>query len=304
MDLHEVRTFLGTLGDMCKFQIFLRDTAGHKILFYWIDAERYRCVTKKEHRRFAYREIQAKYLQSGSPKELPESLKFVSICGPTTSCKLPKTGTEQMYPSSLSIFSENIFIPGQKMALQRLGSYWLPKFIQHKKIIRKLIAQKRGAQSGFSAKTRSLPPIPELEKNNPVFRTSAEEEMDDFMEAQRVSSTESVDDEEIRARKLEEWKRWFWEGTDSRAGSETKIEPPDDMPLELRQLGGVSTGKYSRLTAVLLSKYQFLSFFRYLKRVRLKPKWQNFELCSFIRKLLIWSASFGFHGPPLLTFKN
>lgn len=247
MDLHGARTFLGTLEDMCKFQIFLRDSAGHKILFYWIDAERYRWVTKKEHRRFAYREIQAKYLQSGSPMELPESLKFLSICGPTASSKLPKSGTEQMHPLGLSLFSENIFIPGQKMALQRLSSYWLPKFIQHKKIIRNLIAEKRGTQSEFSAETRRLPPVSE-----PVFRTGSEEDMDDFMEAQRVSSTESVDDEEIRARKLEEWKRWFWEGTDSRAGSETKIEPPDDMPLELRQLGGVSTGNSSSLKRVQL----------------------------------------------------
>ena len=240
MDLHEARTFLGTLEDMCKFQIFLRGTAGHKILLYWIDAERYRCVTKKEQRRFAYREIQTNYLQSGSPRELPESLKFVSICGPTTSFNFPKSGTERMHPSGLSIFSENIFIPRQKMVLQRLSSYWLPKFIQHKKIIRKLIAEKREAQSDFSAETRRLSPVPELQANNPVSRTRSEQEMDDFMEAQCVSSTESVADEEIRARKLEEWKRWFWEGTDSRAGSETKIEPPDDMPLELRHLGGVS----------------------------------------------------------------
>ena len=211
VDLQEARTFLGTLEDMCKFQIFLRDTAGHKILFYWLDAERYRCVTKKQHRRFAYREIQAKYLQSGSPKELPESLKLVSTCGPTTSYELLKSGTKRMHPLGLSIFSENIFIPGQKMALQRLSSYWLPKFIQHKKIIRKLITEKRGAQSDFSAETRHLPPVPELEKDNPVPRTSSEQEMDNFMEAQRVSSTESVDDEEIRARKLEEWKRWFWD---------------------------------------------------------------------------------------------
>lgn len=71
--------------------------------------------------------------------------------------------------------------------------------------------------------------------------------MDDFMEAQRVSSTESVSETEIRARKLEEWKRWFWEGIDeNQTGSEVKVEPPEDMPLELRQLGGVSTWKYSQ----------------------------------------------------------
>lgn len=245
MDLHEAKTFLGTVEDMCRFQIFLRGTAGHKILLYWIDAERYRWVTKKEHRRFAYREIQAKYLQNGSPRELPESLKWVNICGRTSSFKYPRSITDRMPLSGLSIFSENIFIPGQKMALQRLSSYWVPKYIQHKKIIRKLIAEKRGVQLEFSAETRRFSPVPEAD--NPVSRASSEQEMDDFMEAQCVSSTESVTDEEIRARKLEEWKRWFWEGTDSRAGSATKIEPPDDMPLELRQLGGVSTGNYSNL---------------------------------------------------------
>ena len=129
------------------------------------------------------------------------------------------------------------------MAMQRLSSYWLPKFIQHKKIIRKLIAEKRGVQSEHSAVTRRISPVPE---DNPVSKANSEQEMDDFMEAQCVSSTESVTDEEIRTRKLEEWKSWFWEGTDSRAGSETKIEPPENMPMELRQLGGVSTGNYSR----------------------------------------------------------
>lgn len=242
MDLQDVRSFLGTLEDLRRFQTFLRGTAGHKILLYWIDAERYRCVTKKEHRRFAYREIQAKYLHSGSPREIPESLKCAIICDPTTSFEIPKNVTERMYPSGFSIFSTNIFVPAQKMAIQRLSSYWLPKFIEHKKIFRKIIEEKRGVQSEFSAETRRFSPVPE--QDNPVSKINSEEEMDNLMEVQSVSSTESVTEEEIRMQKLEEWKRWFWEGTGSRAGSETKIEPPDDMPLELRQLGGVSTGNY------------------------------------------------------------
>lgn len=249
MDCDEARTFLGTVEDMHKFLIFLRGTAGHKILLFWIDAERYRRVTKKEHRRFAFREIQAKYLRSGSPRELPEIIKWASLCGGTSqlgrtsSFKFPKSITKRMYLSDSSIFSENVFIPGQKMALERLSSYWVPKYIQHKKIILSLIAEKRGVHAELNAEPRHFSPVPEVDNQDiPVSRTSSEQEIDDFMEAQCVSSTESLTDEEILAQKLEEWKMWFWQGIDSQTGSEPKVEPPKDMPLELRQLGGVSTG--------------------------------------------------------------
>lgn len=250
MDRDEARAFLGTIKDMHKFLIFLRGTAGQKILLFWIDAERYRRVTMKEHRRFAFREIQAKYLRSGSPRELPEIIKWTSLCGGTlqpgrtSSFKFPKSITKRMYLSDSSIFSENVFIPGQKMALERLSSYWVPKYIQHKKIIRKLIAEKRGVHSEFRAETRHFSPVPEVD--NPVSKTSSEQEIEqeinDFMEAQCISSTESLTDDEIRAQKLEEWKRWFWEGIDYQTGSEPKVEPPKNMPVALRQLGGVSTG--------------------------------------------------------------
>lgn len=241
----EVRNFLGTVEDMHKFLIFLRGTAGHKILLFWIDAERYRRVTKKDHRRFAFREIQAKYLRSGSPRELPEIIKWTSLCGGTSqpnrtsSFKLPTSITKRMYLSDSSIFSENVFVPGQKMALERLGSYWVPQYIQHKKIIRKLIAEKRGTRCELRAETERFSPVQEVE--SPKFKSRFDNEVDDFMEAHYVSSTESMTEEEVRAQKLEEWKRWFWEGIDSQTGSEPKVEPPKDMPPELRQLGGVRT---------------------------------------------------------------
>ena len=217
------------------------------MLMFWIDAERYRRVTKKEHRRFSFREIQAKYLRSGSPRELPEIMKWASLCGGSpqgerkSSFRIPKSITKRMYLSDSSIFSENAFIPGQKMALERLSGYWVPKFIQHKKIIRKLIAEKRGVCAHLKAQKRGIFPIPELDMQ--VSRTSSEQEIDDFMEAQCVSSSESITitDEEIRQQKLQEWKSWFWAEIDSQTGSEHKMEPPKDMPLELRQLGGVST---------------------------------------------------------------
>ncbi|XP_029201418.2 regulator of G-protein signaling protein-like isoform X1 [Acropora millepora] len=63
------------------------------------------------------------------------------------------------------------------------------------------------------------------------------------MEAHCVSSSESAGekDDEIRARRLEEWKRWFWEGVDEDIPSENEkvVELPEDMPEELRQLGGI-----------------------------------------------------------------
>lgn len=252
-DLDQARTYLKKVEDLGSFHRFLRGTAGQKILHFWIDAERFRRVTKKEHRRFAFRDIQAKYLRNGSPRELPEIMKWASICGGASelerksSFKFPKSVTKQMYLSDVSIFSENVFMPGQKMALERLISYWVPKFIEHKKILRKLIEEKRRRQSWVISGTRRLSPVPEVSQDISVSKTKSQEEIDDFMEAQRVSSTESVSETEIRARKLEEWKRWFWEGIDeNQTGSDVKVEPPEDMPLELRQLGGVSTWKYSQ----------------------------------------------------------
>ena len=149
-----------------------------------------------------------------------------------------------MYLSDASIFSENVFIPGQKMALERLISYWVPKFIEHKKKIRRLIKEKRLRQSGLQLSPRRFSFVQEVNDEVPFSKTEFEDEMDDFMAAQCVSSTESVmeTEDEIRARKLEEWKRWFWDGVDeNEPANEDEVEPPKDMPEELLRLGGVST---------------------------------------------------------------
>lgn len=249
VDLDQTRTYLGTVEGMRTFHRFLRGTSGQKILLFWIEAERFRRVTKKEHRRFVFRDIQAKYLRSGSPRELPEIMKWISICGGTpdlerkSSFKFPKSVSRRMYLSDASIFSGNVFIPGQRMALERLISYWVPKYIEHKKRLEKFIEEKRCGQSVFRPEIRRFSPVRKVEQEIPLSKTKSPEEIDEFMEAQRVSSTESVTEteEEIRARKLKEWKRWFWEGVDyNLAGSDDQVEPPDDMPLELRRLGGVS----------------------------------------------------------------
>lgn len=249
MNFDDAKSYLGTAKGMRNFHCFLRGTTGQKFLFFWVDAEQFRRVTKKQHRRFAFRNMQAKYLRSGSPRELPEIMKWASICGgapdlePKSSFKFPKSVFNRMYLSDASIFSDNVFILGQKMALERLISYWVPKFIEHKKKIRKLIEEKRGLHSEFSPGNRPISPVPEDSHETPVSKTKSEVEMDDFMEAHYISSTESVveTEDEIRARRLEEWDRWFWEGTDeNQLGTEERVEPPKDMPLELRQLGGVS----------------------------------------------------------------
>ena len=268
VDLDQTRTYLGTVEGMRTFHRFLRSTSGQKILLFWIEAERFRRVTKKEHRRFAFRDIQAKYLCSGSPRELPEIMKWISICGGTpdlgrkSSFKFPKSVSRRMYLSDASIFSGNVFIPGQRMALERLISYWVPKYIEQKKRLEKFIEEKRCGQSVFRPEIRRFSPVRKVEQEIPLSKTKSQEEIDEFMEAQRVSSTESVTEkidefmeaqrisstesvteteEEIRARKLEEWKRWFWDGVDCNlTGSDDQVEPPDDMPLELRRLGGVS----------------------------------------------------------------
>ena len=54
----------------------------------------------------------------------------------------------------------------------------------------------------------------------------------------------------------------------------------------------------------LWSKNYFLFSFRFWKRVRLTLNWQSFELWVLSKGCFILSGSFGFHGPPLLTFKT
>ncbi|XP_015751662.1 PREDICTED: uncharacterized protein LOC107331568 [Acropora digitifera] len=226
---------------MRSFHRYLLGTMGQRILFFWIDAERFRRVTKKEHRRFAFRDIQTKYLRSGSPWELPEIMKWASLCGVSddlgkrSSFKFPKSVINRMYLSDASIFAENVFVCGQKMAIDRLVCYWVPKFMQHKKKIRGILEEKRLRQS--------LKPVSEVVPEVTVTKHASQEEIDTFMEAHCVSSSESVGekDDEIRARRLEKWKRWFWEGVDEDIPSENEkvVELPEDMPEELRQLGGI-----------------------------------------------------------------
>ena len=240
MNRNEARTFLRTVEDMRSLQLFLRGTAGQRTLMFWIDAERYRRVTRKEHRRFSFREIQAKYLRSGSPWELPEIMKWASLCGVSrqgereSSFRIPKNLTKRMFLSDSSIFSENVFLPVQKMALERLSSYWLPKYIQHKKILFKVIAEKRGISvTDLILQNRSISPI--LEDDDKLSTTSSEQDIDNsLLKLCAVSSSES------REEKLEEWRQWFWAGVDGPAEDGHKIMPPHDMPMELQLSGGVN----------------------------------------------------------------
>ncbi|XP_068697043.1 regulator of G-protein signaling protein-like [Montipora foliosa] len=251
VDRQQTRCYLDSVESMRNFHLYLRGTMGQRILFFWIDAEQFRRVTKKDHRRFAFREIQNKYLGSGSPRELPEIMKWASMCGVSddlgkrSSFKFPKSVVNRMYLSDASIFSKNAFVCGQKMAVDRLVCYWVPKFIEHKKKIRGILEEKRRLQSVFVPRDKPFAPVWESIPEIIVTKQDSQEEMDDFMEAQCVSSTESVieNKDEIRASRLEEWKRWFWEGVDEdQLDNEEKVEPPEDMPEELRQLGGIRNG--------------------------------------------------------------
>lgn len=178
-------------------------------------------------------------------------MKWASLCGVSddlgkrSSFKFPKSVINRMYLSDASIFAENVFVCGQKMAVDRLVCYWVPKFIQHKKKIRGILEEKRLRQSLCLSQTKTLKPVSEVVPEITVTKHASQEEIDTFMEAQCVSSSESVGekDDEIRARRLEEWKRWFWEGVDEDIPSENEkvVELPEDMPEELRQLGGVRT---------------------------------------------------------------
>ena len=249
---NQLRVHLCTVADMRRFNAFLRDSAGERILLFWLDAERYRRHVKPRNRRFTFRDIQARYLRNGSPRELPEIIKWTAMCGGTSqldrksSFKFPKSVTKRICQLDSSIFSNDVFLAAQNKVVERLTTYWVPKYIEHKKYITKIINERRATLAHLRGEkkpeTKQISPLPELDA--PASPSESENDMNEKMEDRCASAIESATNskQELRARNLQDWTRWFWAGVDGESGTEPHIEPPEDMPLALRRLGGVSPG--------------------------------------------------------------
>jgi hypothetical protein len=220
---------------------------GDHIFSFWLDAERYRCQTKQENRRYSFREIQSKYLRGGSPFELTELMKWKSLCGGLNnglegkSFTAPIEVTKRLCKQNVSVFSENIFVPLQKSILEQLRSYWAPKFVVHREKIRSRYKDRWGKATNKGSILSDLGPdaaklkairekarIREMkEAGGKKTRTADLTSIDDYMELHKADSSESVRereaDEEKRQRQAR-WHEWFWGIVDREEDKETTSE--------------------------------------------------------------------------------
>ena len=127
VDEKTLRKHIGNLIGMQSFRYYTKGTMGERILNFWCDAEIFRRHTKPELRRFVFREIQFKYLTNGSAYEVPDAIKW-RVYGVDES-----TGEAfKKISKNVSIFSEDIFKPAQKLVVENLYKYWVPKYILHR----------------------------------------------------------------------------------------------------------------------------------------------------------------------------
>ena len=108
---------------MQNFRYYTKGAVGEHLLNFWCEAERFRQM-KPELRRFAFREIQFKFLTKGSAYEIPDAIKQCIYYGECTGV--------QMISKHLAIFTENVFVDAQNCVIEKLCGYWVPKYVLHK----------------------------------------------------------------------------------------------------------------------------------------------------------------------------
>lgn len=118
---------IGNLIGMQNFRHYTKGTVGECILNFWREAEKFRRDTKRELRRFVFREIQFKYLTNGSAFEVPDAIKW-KVYGDESKGRL----SVKKVPKDLSIFAEDIFVAAQDSVIESLRVYWVPKYILHR----------------------------------------------------------------------------------------------------------------------------------------------------------------------------
>lgn len=197
---------------------------GERILNFWQDAERYRRQVKPENRRYVFREIQNKYLKGGAPFELTDTMKWMSMCGgvrgiEARSFTAPSELSKKLCGKNIAVFSENIFMPLQKLVIKRLRTYWVPKFVLHREKIRKRVkAGWRSIKAGTVIDKENEEKALKLAAMKEVAKIKAEQAeknyVDYYMEVHKVVSEESLDEIEIKNEEkrqlMERWKEWFW----------------------------------------------------------------------------------------------
>ena len=77
-----------------------------------------------------------------------------------------------------------------------------------------------------------------------------EKEVESFLEMNRVSSTESLEEEKLntaeeKKKRLQDWRQWFWGPVDNDAEQIVDIKLPKDFPDYLLHLGAPTVQKVS-----------------------------------------------------------
>ena len=245
-----IKEHVGRVEGMRSLRLFLHDTMGERIMSFWLESKRFQRNVEQGQKRLVFREIQEKYLKSGSPFELPELIKWRLLCGGPAS-KDPRSFRHQgfcrqTYEMCSSIIPEKVLLEVQEMIVERLRAYWLPKYLLHRVIVRQRATQRwrhsfqgKGIGSGKNDRksiaelTRELVKHRKLEAINEAAKNE-QKEIDDVMERSRVSSTESIEGqaplekEKEREQRREQWRKWFWGPVDGEGEEVTEL--PANLP--------------------------------------------------------------------------
>ncbi|XP_048577113.1 uncharacterized protein LOC5521613 isoform X2 [Nematostella vectensis] len=240
---------LGSVEDMHAFHRYIRGTMGERCLAFWIDAERYRRHTKPDQRRVVFREIQQKYLRGGAPFELTEMMKWKSVCGgleglDTKSFTSPKEVAKHICATDHSLFKETIFRPLQALVLDRLKTYWVPKYVLHREKLRLRNNDRWEKSLRVGSLTEGLGPdaaklkamrerAAAQEKTKKLETIMDQEAVKEYLELHKVTSDESIPDpdhEELERQRLERWHERYWGAVDS--GEEVAEEDEDEQDEE------------------------------------------------------------------------
>ena len=118
-----VQKELGNVLAMQRFKAFLHQTAGERVIIFWLAAEKYRRQTVRECRRFVLRELQEKFIQQGALLELPACIKS------RFKLDLNENEAEAIVPSDMT---SEALIASQAVAFMSLVEYWVPKYLSHR----------------------------------------------------------------------------------------------------------------------------------------------------------------------------
>lgn len=131
LDLHRE---LGNVLAIQRLKAFLHESAGDCIFSFWLAIERYRRQTPPECLRFVIRDIQDKFIRQGAWLELPECFK--------SSFKSCLDQVSNKSTCKIDVINSDLLTSCQDLAFASLTSYWVPKYLAHKRLRKSRVKQK------------------------------------------------------------------------------------------------------------------------------------------------------------------